>query len=59
MLVGRVVHRVLVRKAEERDHWGDRDIIGRIIFRRIFRKREEVVWTECICVGKGTGGGYL
>ena len=28
---GRVVHRVLVGKPEERDHWGDPDVDGRII----------------------------
>ena len=34
---GRVVHRVLVGKPEERDHWGDPDVDGRIL-RWIFRK---------------------
>jgi len=35
----RGVHRVLVR---ERDHWGDPDLVGRIIIRWIFGKWE--VW---------------
>jgi hypothetical protein len=29
----------------ERDNWGDRDVDGRIILRRIFRKWEGVVGT--------------
>jgi hypothetical protein len=29
----------------ERDHWGDRDVIGKIILKWIFRKWEGVVWT--------------
>jgi len=41
---GRVVHRVLVGKPEERDHWGDPDVDGRIL-RWIFRKWEGVVGT--------------
>ena len=35
---GRGVHRVLVGKPRERDHWGDPDVDGRIILRWIFRK---------------------
>jgi hypothetical protein len=34
---GRGVDRVLVGKPEERDHWGDPGVDGRIILRRIFR----------------------
>jgi hypothetical protein len=30
---------------EERDHWGDPGVDGRIILRRIFRKRNMGVWT--------------
>ena len=29
----------------EKDHWGDQDVDGRIILRRIFRKWEGVVGT--------------
>jgi hypothetical protein len=35
---GRVVNEFLVGRPEERDHWGDRDVDGRIILRWIFRK---------------------
>ena len=41
----------------ERDQWGDPDVDGRIILRRIFRKWEGVVgwsWPRI-----GTGGGHL
>jgi hypothetical protein len=34
----RGVYRVLVGKPEERCHWGDQDVDGRIILRWIFRK---------------------
>jgi hypothetical protein len=34
------VHRVLVGTLREGDHWGDPDVDGRIILRRIFRKWE-------------------
>ena len=57
---GRGVHRVLVGKPEgTRDHWGDPDIDGRIILRRIFRKGEEVVGTGCSWLRTGTGGVHL
>jgi len=39
---GRVVHRVLVGKPEGKNHWGDLDVDGRIILRRIFGKWEGV-----------------
>ena len=42
---GRGVHRVLVGNLRETDHWGDQDVDGRIILRRIFRKWEGVVGT--------------
>jgi hypothetical protein len=32
------VYRVLVRKPEEKDHWGDPVVDGKIILMRIFRK---------------------
>jgi hypothetical protein len=35
---GRDVYRVLVWKPEERGHWGDRGLDGRILLRWIFRK---------------------
>jgi hypothetical protein len=42
---GRDVYRVLVGKPEERDYWGNSDIDGRIILRRIFRKLDVRLWT--------------
>jgi hypothetical protein len=56
---GRGVHRVLVGNPEERDHWGDPDIDGRIILRWIFRKWEAVVGTGWSGLRIGTGGGHL
>jgi len=41
----------------ERDHWGDPDVDGRIILRRIFRKWEGVVGTGWSWLRIGTGGG--
>jgi hypothetical protein len=43
---GGVVHRVVVGKPEGRGNWGDPDVDGKIILRRIFRRWEEVVGTE-------------
>jgi hypothetical protein len=43
----------------ERDHWGDPDVDGRIILRRIFRKWEGVVGTGWSGLRIGTGGGHL
>ena len=37
-LIDEIVHRVLVGKLRERDHWGDPDVDVRIILRWIFRK---------------------
>jgi hypothetical protein len=53
------VHRVLVGNPEERGHWGDKDVDGRIILRWIFRKLEEVVGTGWSWLRIGTGGGHL
>jgi len=55
----RGVHRVLVGKPEEKDHWGDQDVDGKIILRWIFRKLEWVVGTEWSWLRIGTGGGDL
>jgi hypothetical protein len=35
------IYRVLVGKPEERDHWEDPSVNGRIILRWIFRKWDE------------------
>jgi hypothetical protein len=43
----------------EREHWGDPDVDGRIILRRIFRKWEGVVGTGWSWLRIGTGGGHL
>ena len=43
----------------ERGHWGDPDVDGRIILRRIFRKSEGVVGTGWSWLRIGTGGGHL
>jgi len=55
---GRGVHRVLVGKPEERDHWGDLDVDGRIILSWIFGKWEglETGWSW---LRIGTDGGHL
>ena len=55
----RGVHRVLVGKPRERDHWGDQDVDGRIILRWIFRKLEGVMGTGWSWLRIGTGGGHL
>jgi hypothetical protein len=43
----------------ERDHWGDPDIDGRIIFRWIFRKWDVGVWTGLSWLRIETSGGHL
>jgi hypothetical protein len=43
----------------ERDHWGDPDICGRIIFRWIFRKWDVGVWTGLSWLRIETGGGHF
>jgi hypothetical protein len=43
---GRGVHRFWWGNLRERDHWGDPDVYGRIILRRIFRKWEGLVGME-------------
>jgi hypothetical protein len=47
---GRCVYRFLVGKPEERDHWGDPGVDGRIMLGWIFKK-----WD----VGVRTGLGWL
>jgi hypothetical protein len=42
----------------EADYWGDTDVDGRIILRRIFRKWEGVVGTGWRGLRIGTGGGH-
>jgi hypothetical protein len=55
----RDVHRVLVRKPEITDHWGDPDIDGRIILRGILRMWEGVVVTGWSGLRIETCGGHL
>jgi len=40
-------------------HWGEPDVDGRIILRRIIRKWEGVVGTGWSWLRIGTGGGHL
>ena len=49
----------LYHKLIERDHWGDKDVDGRVILRWIFRKWEGVVGTGWSWLRIGTGGGRL
>ena len=55
----RGVHRVLMGNPEGKRHWGDQDIDGRIILRRIFRKLEGVMETGWSWLRIGMGGGHL
>jgi hypothetical protein len=41
------------------EHWGDPDVDGRIILRRIFRKWDVGVWSGLSWLRIGTGGGHL
>jgi hypothetical protein len=43
----------------ERGHWENKEVDGRILLRWIFRKMEEVVWTEWSWLRIGTVGGQL
>jgi hypothetical protein len=56
---GRVVYSVLVGKPKGKDHLKDAGIDGRIILRRIFRKRDVEAWTGSSWLGIGTSGGLL
>ena len=42
-----------------KDHWGDKDVDGRIILRWILRKWEGVLGTGWSWLRTGTGGGRL
>jgi hypothetical protein len=43
----------------KRDNLEDRDVDGRIILRRIFRKWDEGSWTGSIWLRQMAGGGHL
>ena len=43
----------------ERDHLEDPSVVGRIIFRWIFRKWDVRVWAGSSWLRLGTGGGHL
>jgi hypothetical protein len=43
----------------KRDNWGDPDVDGMIILRRIFRKWDVGVWIGMCCLRIETGGGQL
>ena len=49
----------MVGKPEEKRHWGDADVDGRIILRWTCRKWEGVVGTGWSWLRIGTGGGHL
>jgi hypothetical protein len=55
----RGVYRVIMGKAEGKNHWGDPGVDGRIILRWLFRKWEEGDWTGSIWLKIETGGGNL
>jgi hypothetical protein len=56
---GRGVYRVLVGKPEEKKHFVDPGVDGRIILRRIFRKWDVGVWNGVSWLMIETGGGHL
>ena len=53
----RGAYRVLARKPEERNRLEDLRVVGRIILKLIFKKRDEEAGLPCLRIG--TGGGYL
>jgi len=55
----RGVCRVLVGKAEGKNHLGDPSVDRRIILRLIFRKSDVGLWTGSSWLRIGTGGGHL
>ena len=50
--------RVLVEKPEERDHWEDVDVDGKIILKCILTELTERAWIVFIWLRVGTGGGF-
>jgi hypothetical protein len=44
---------------KERGNWGDADVDGKIILRRIFRKWDVGVWTGMSWLRIETSGGHL
>jgi len=55
----RWVYRVLVRKPEGKNHWGDLGVDGWLTLRWIFRRWDVGIWTGLGCPRIGTGGGRL
>jgi hypothetical protein len=55
----RHAYRILVGKPEERDHYEDLYVSGRIIFKWISEKQGGVVWIGLIRRRIGTSGGLL
>ena len=53
------MYRVLVRKPEERDHWGNLDVDGLIILGWISRRWDVGIWTGLGWPRIETGGGLL
>jgi hypothetical protein len=55
----RGVYRVLVGKPEEKGHFEDPGMGGRIIIKWIFKKLDVWIWTVSSWLGIGTSGGNL
>jgi len=55
----RGVYRVLAKKPEERNHWGDLGVDGGIILERISRRWDVGIWTGLGWPGIETGGRHL
>jgi hypothetical protein len=53
------VDRILIGKPEETDHLEERDVDGRIILERIFRKWDAEAWNVFIWLRMGTVDGLL
>ena len=52
-------YKSLVGKPEERDHWGNPGVHGRIILRWIFRKWDVGLWDGSSWLRIKKGGGHL